>query len=147
MFPLFWVTELTPYLSYQLTTELHFSDKLPGWRPSHTNLLVFSPQTNNRALPSLLESVPVITSRHEPRRKHHSSVAVPLLRSCLLGFPRDRYSASPLARRWLSSNGCLFRGRCLETNVVSEPFAGNGCSCGTTVLALSKYATMCNIYI
>jgi hypothetical protein len=30
------------------------------------------------------QTVPVIISRHGPRRKHRSSVAVPLLRSCLL---------------------------------------------------------------
>jgi hypothetical protein len=29
-----------------------------------------------------------------------------LLRACLLGFPRDRYPASPLARWLLPSNGC-----------------------------------------
>jgi hypothetical protein len=32
--------------------------------------------------------------------------------------------------------------RCLETNVVSEPFVSNGCFSGSTVLALSKYATV-----
>jgi hypothetical protein len=31
------------------------------------------------------------------------------------------------------------RGLCLETNVVSEPYASNGCFSGSTVLALSKY--------
>jgi hypothetical protein len=31
---------------------------------------------------------------------------------------------------------------CLETNVVSEPFASNGCFSGSAVLALSKYATV-----
>jgi hypothetical protein len=36
----------------------------------------------------------------------------------------------------------LFRGRCLETNVVSEPFASNSCFSGPTVLALTKYVTI-----
>jgi hypothetical protein len=33
---------------------------------------------------------------------------------------------------------CLFRGRCLETNVVSELLASNGYFSGFTVLALSQ---------
>jgi hypothetical protein len=37
---------------------------------------------------------------------------------------------------------CLFEGRCLERNVVSEPFANSGCFYGSTVLALRKYATL-----
>jgi hypothetical protein len=37
-----------------------------------------------------------------------------------------------------------FRGRCIETNVVSEPYASNGCFSGYTVLALSKYAIISN---
>jgi hypothetical protein len=37
---------------------------------------------------------------------------------------------------------CLFRGRCLETNVVSEPIAINCCFSGPTILALTKYATI-----
>jgi hypothetical protein len=36
---------------------------------------------------------------------------------------------------------CLFHGRCLETNA-SEPFSSNSCFSGSTVLALSKYATL-----
>jgi hypothetical protein len=90
--------------------------------------------------------IPVIASRHGPNRKHLYSIAVPVLHSCLLGFPRDRYPASPLARWWLRSSGCLsrlFRRRCIETNVVSEPFASNDCFSAPTVLALRKYATLC----
>jgi hypothetical protein len=41
---------------------------------------------------------------------------------------------------------CLFRGRCLETNVDSEPFASNGSFSGPTVLALRKYATLLRSY-
>jgi hypothetical protein len=37
--------------------------------------------------------------------------------------------------------GMCLPSRCLETNVVSEPFANNGCFCGSTVLSLSNYAT------
>jgi hypothetical protein len=49
------------------------------------------------------------------------------------------------------AGGCLvkavcliFRGRCLETNVVSEPFASNDCFYGFTVLSFRKYATILN---
>jgi hypothetical protein len=89
--------------------------------------------------------MPVITSQHGPGGKHHSSVAVPLLRSCLLGFLRDCYSGSPLAHWWLPSNiflSRLFCGCCLEMNVVSESFTSNGCFSGSAILALSKYATI-----
>jgi hypothetical protein len=40
-----------------------------------------------------------------------------------------------------ASRTCLWS-RCLETNVVSEPFTSNGCFSGSTVLALSKYVTI-----
>jgi hypothetical protein len=46
-----------------------------------------------------------------------------------------------LIKNLLPRNGrrsVLFRGRCLEANVVSEPFARNGCFSGYTVLALNK---------
>jgi hypothetical protein len=33
----------------------------------------------------------------------------------------------------------LFRGRCIETNVVSDPFARNDCFSCSKVLSLSKY--------
>jgi hypothetical protein len=35
---------------------------------------------------------------------------------------------------------------CLETNVVSEPFANNGCFCDSTVLDLNKYATILYLF-
>jgi hypothetical protein len=38
--------------------------------------------------------------------------------------------------------GNVLPSRCLETKVVSEPFASNGCFSGSTVLALNKYATI-----
>jgi hypothetical protein len=69
---------------------------------------------------TILTTVPVITPQHGPHRKHLSSVAVPLLRSCLLGFPCDCYSACLLERWLLLSNGCLsglFRGRCIATGL------------------------------
>jgi hypothetical protein len=50
------------------------------------------------------------------------------------------YQESAAQQRTLFS--CLFRGSCLETNVVSEPFAGNGCFSGLAVLAFRKYATI-----
>jgi hypothetical protein len=37
---------------------------------------------------------------------------------------------------------CLFRGRCLETNAVSEQCASSDCFSDTTVLALRKYTTI-----
>jgi hypothetical protein len=42
------------------------------------------------------------SSQHGPRTEN---TALLLLRACLLGFPRDRYPASPLARWLLPSNG------------------------------------------
>jgi hypothetical protein len=44
----------------------------------------------------------LISSRHGPRTEN---TALPLLRACLLEFPRDRYPASLLARWMLPSNG------------------------------------------
>jgi hypothetical protein len=45
----------------------------------------------------------LISSQHGPRT---GNTAVLLLRACLLGFPRDRYPVSPLAR-WLLPSNCL----------------------------------------
>jgi hypothetical protein len=44
-----------------------------------------------------------------------------------------------LIKNLLTLFRCLFLGRCLEPNVVSEPFASNGSFSGSTVLLLSKY--------
>jgi hypothetical protein len=38
---------------------------------------------------------------------------------------------------------CPPRGRCLEMNVILEPFASNGCFSGFTVLTSNKYDTIC----
>jgi hypothetical protein len=38
--------------------------------------------------------------------------------------------------------GTFLPSRCLETHVVSEPSPSNGCFSDSTVLALSKYATI-----
>jgi hypothetical protein len=46
--------------------------------------------------------VPLITPRHGPTE----NTALLLSRACQFGFPRDRYSASPLARWLLPSIGC-----------------------------------------
>jgi hypothetical protein len=43
----------------------------------------------------------LISSRHGPRTEN---TALLLLRACLLGLPRDRYPASPLARWLLPGN-------------------------------------------
>jgi hypothetical protein len=65
-------------------------------------------------------------------RKYPSSVDVQLL---MFNCPLSRISclATDVAP--------LYRGCCLETNVISEPFASNGCFSDSTVFALSKYAT------
>jgi hypothetical protein len=50
-----------------------------------------------------------------------------------------------MERLWLLSYCCLsrsFRCRCLETNVVSEPFPSNSSFSSSTVIAFSKYATL-----
>jgi hypothetical protein len=49
-----------------------------------------------------LNFAPLIT----PRRGPTEDTTLLLLRACLLGFPRDRYSASPLAWWMLPSNSC-----------------------------------------
>jgi hypothetical protein len=86
----------TGYPSYTTRYWVPFSSP-PATRRAAVE--VFDPASTREAhMSSLLQTVPVITSLHGPYRKHRSCVAVPLLRSCLLGFPRDRYSASPLAR-------------------------------------------------
>jgi hypothetical protein len=45
-----------------------------------------------------------------------------------------------------AAGNCL-PSRCLEANVVAEPFASNSCFFGSTVLALSKYATVFLIWL
>jgi hypothetical protein len=50
-------------------------------------------------------------------------------------------STSIVACLSVAAGTCL-SSRCLETNVVSEPFASNRCFSGSTVLALSKYGTI-----
>jgi hypothetical protein len=59
-------------------------------------------------------------------------------------FPRSR-RIFLLIKNLLPSNKrrtVVFRSRCLEKNVVSEPFTSNGCFSDSTVLALSKYVTI-----
>jgi hypothetical protein len=52
--------------------------------------------------PSNWTTLNLISSRHGPRTENTTLL---LLRSCLLGSPRDHYPASPLARWLLPSNG------------------------------------------
>jgi hypothetical protein len=100
---------------YNSLTELHVPNITVT--TAHIKYSLHSP-TSNWELNSLLQTAPVITSWHGPQRKYRSSVAVQLLliKNLLRPLP--------------------------ETNVVSEPFARNGCFSGSTVLALSKYATV-----
>jgi hypothetical protein len=66
----------------------------------------------------------LITSRHGPRRQHRSFL-----------YPLPSSSRRFLLRIcWIATDVLLFRGRCLETNVVSEPFASSGCFSGCAVL-------------
>jgi hypothetical protein len=86
----------------------------------------------------------LVTPRHDPRRQHifHSRMRI----RC-----RGNVFTKPFPSRghlFLSRICCLttdvvplFRGCCLETNAISEPFTNKGCFSGSTVLALSKYAT------
>jgi hypothetical protein len=41
----------------------------------------------------------------------------------------------------------LLHGRCLETDVVSEPFASKGSFSGSRVLALIEYATTYSVHV
>jgi hypothetical protein len=50
-------------------------------------------------------------------------------------------STSIVACVTIAAGTCL-PSRCLEMDVVSGPFASNGCFSGSTVLALSKYAAI-----
>jgi hypothetical protein len=82
----------------------------PLWTAASFQLPLFS--TDYRAeLTRLPEFICLITSLHGPSRKY--------------SFPQYLYYFMLI--------------RCLETNVIWEPFASNGCFSGSTVLALSKY--------
>jgi hypothetical protein len=89
----------------------------------------------------------LITPQHGPRRQHtmHSRMLTVSAEMCL-----PRRSVAAAVYSWLLRTCCLstdvvfclFRDRCPETNVVSEPFATNDCYSGPTVLALSEYGTI-----
>jgi hypothetical protein len=88
----------------------------------------------------------LISLRHGPRRQHtvHSHMLTVSAEMCL---PSRSLAAAVyfclLRILCLATDNfrCLFRGLCVETNV-SEPFVSNGCFFGSTILALSKYATI-----
>jgi hypothetical protein len=97
---------------------------------------VLKPSLNGCSLPtaSFLRILPyrtesdapvifVITRLHGPSRKH-----------CF-------YSISIIAYESVAAGTCS-PSRFIETNVVLEPFASNGCVSGSAVLALSKYVTI-----
>jgi hypothetical protein len=88
--------------SSQTSLQLTFTTELPGWRLSHTNILVSSSQTHSElstlASNWLPQTVPVITSRHGLQRKHR--------------FPQFLYCCARTRFRWylfvslsLRSNG------------------------------------------
>jgi hypothetical protein len=76
---------------------------------------------------SVAQIVFLITPLHGPSRKH-------------------RFQQYIVACVSVAAGTCLLS-RCLETNVVSEPFASNGCFSGSTVLVLRKYATILYKYL
>jgi hypothetical protein len=89
----------------------------------------------------------LITPRHGPRRQHRFSVACVSVTAGTY-FPSRFLAAADYScflRIYCLATDvvrCLFRVRYLERNVVSQPFTSNGYFSGSTVLALSKYATI-----
>jgi hypothetical protein len=106
---------------------LCYNGSLVTWTVVGLTTAKFKPLIFSRSLPSnyIPCTVAVRTTQH---RKHNSSIVVEacyhacllrsprhgprtentallLLRGCLLGFPRDRYPASPLPRWLVPSNG------------------------------------------
>jgi hypothetical protein len=103
-----------------------------GSRPTH-NL----PYRTNLIAPVVL----LITPRHGLRRQHRLFSYANCFCGNLLNEPFPSSGHLFLLIKNLLPNNrhryVVFY-RCLETNVVLEPFAGNGCFSGSTVLALEK---------
>jgi hypothetical protein len=81
-----------------LTIDYNSSQSIFGrtlflWLPRTHSILVL--------LLSNWTTLTLMSSRHGPCTEN---IALLLLRACLLGFTRDRYPASPLARRLIRSN-------------------------------------------
>jgi hypothetical protein len=79
-----------------------------------------------------------------PCRKHITSFLKPL---CTDRVKNTVSSNTYIVACVSIAAGTCSPSRCLETNVVSEPFASNGCFSGSTVLAFSQYATIWNTQI
>jgi hypothetical protein len=93
----------------------------------------------------MTQTLRLITSRPEPRRKQHHL----LLYHCCGRVCCGSHAIATQAVHWRAGS-CLatavflfsFRGCCLETSVVSEPFASNGFFSGSAVFAFSQYAAL-----
>jgi hypothetical protein len=129
--------------------DIRFIDHLHTQLGTTSNYNAFALKPSLHRLPYRTDLVaPIIlltTPRHSPRREHRSSI------SCVSVAVGICLPSSSLAAAVYScllricclakdSFRCLFRGRCLETNIVSESFARNGCFSGSIVLALNKYS-------
>jgi hypothetical protein len=80
------------------------------------------------ATPRVVPIIIVISPRHGPRRQHRSFSYANRFRWNVFTEPFPKSDRLFLRICCLTSNVLfLFGGRCLETNVVSEPFDNNGC--------------------
>jgi hypothetical protein len=95
-----------------------------------------------------------ITTRSGPRRQHRLLTYANRFRANVFMSPSNGLrnpvyqESSALTTDVITlfvSVGTCLPNRCPETNVVSEPFASNGCFSGSAVLALSEYATIWHI--
>jgi hypothetical protein len=116
-FPLLWIPELSPCLSYQLTATFHkarTSDSLTQ-RPTH-----FA-SVNSNALHSLI--VLLITPRHGPHRKHRPYVAPFIVAYEVISTGSVENTAfQPVHWRMLG----IF---CLPRELFAESLVSNGSSC------------------
>jgi hypothetical protein len=122
-FPFLWVSELSPAsatsFSLQLSTDCLSADSLltewlSGWRPSHTNLLLFKLPSQNS---SVMAAGPCYTASARTEQKTLLPTTLLLLWMCLLWQSNDGYWAS--AKQWA----------CLQTR-----FLATAVSAGFTIL-------------
>jgi hypothetical protein len=117
----------------QIRDSANLGDQVLVLISSRIRVVQLYPQSLEFSFPRLLRlaGLPLCTYQVETAVSNSSSIIVVqllLIKNLLLGNGRRSV--------------VLFRDLLLETNVVSEPFAINGCFCGFTVLASSKYATI-----
>jgi hypothetical protein len=94
----------------ELLSTVNSTNWVPGWRPFHTNLLVFSPHAvnwiadnSNPTANSLLQTVLLIESRRGLHRKHRSSII----------------ALVSVAAETCLPNRCLETGVCLSAHCIS----------------------------